>query len=588
MNIDIFKVMLQSIRSSKAYWCHCALWCLLVFLAVGCAGDGVKDDGLSYVPGKADGAFDIREAGPLDLEGAVQVSLSSHVPAYRVESFGGTTLTIDLTGGGVADPLVVVEGPIGEPSLSPGAAEVVAQDDDGGEGRDSHLTVTLETAGVYRVLVGTYESLGQGVLEGESTVTLEARCDAICARPAMTAEELLTELRDQGQLEALVAMLSMKLDELVPDPIMRETMRANLEGIAASGDFSGLARFPMIPLRQVGTLRPALGQLPESEPAEEVVLEGELMALLGPCNAQRAEPAPVHASIPGLAQGHYPHRALTDCQVSQSQGMARVLSALGANNGSVVTFLGREARTPRELMAALIAEGHSVEVRNERTYANFIALVYQGRDVIWPVWLDTGEEVGGHPLMVPTGHSHHAWRIEGPNVNARVMFYLGISGAAFFAQVGMRPAWCGEIVTDGGHTGQGEVDHVLATFDAATSYLQRIRTERGTVAAGMPADGYGYLGVCNDSNAVLEYVTRGTITAFPLLRAADLDDAEQLGDGLDEVLRTLPHDGDAAPARDDLLNRVLLMTPHDLDSPDMPDQMLAAQLQAVQSEAAGF
>ena len=232
--------------------------------------------------------------------------------------------------------------------------------------------------------------------------------------------------------------------------------------------------------------------------------------------------------------------------------------------------------------------GHRIEVRNERTYANFIALTYEGRDVIWPVWLDTGEQVGAQPLLVPTGHSHHAWRIVGPEVNARVMFYLGISGAAFFSQVGRRPAWCGEIVTDSASTADpAELEHVLATLDGAAAYLRRIRVERTTVAAGLPADGYGFVGVCNDSNAAIEHLTRGTITAFPLMRAAELDDAEPLDDGLDSTLRALPHDGDVAPAREDVLRRVLLMTPHDLDSQDLPDEDLRAQLRAVQAEILG-
>jgi hypothetical protein len=182
------------------------------------------------------------------------------------------------------------------------------------------------------------------------------------------------------------------------------------------------------------------------------------------------------------------------------------------------------------------------------------------------------------------GHSHHAWRISGPDVNARVMFYLGISGAAFFAQTQTRPAWTGEFVSDGASSADaGGRDHILATLDAAAAYLARIQLESTTVAAGMPADGYGFLGVCNDSNAVIEHQTRGTITAFPLMRAASLDMEADLGDGLDATLRALPHDADQAPDPGDIYERVLLMTPHQLDSPHLPDEALRAQLMAVQA-----
>ena len=150
---------------------------------------------------------------------------------------------------------------------------------------------------------------------------------------------------------------------------------------------------------------------------------------------------------------------------------------------------------------------------------------------------------------MPVGHSHHAFRISGPLVNARVMFYLGISGAAFFAQTSVRPAWTGDVARDVTSTANGGATTVLQALDVAASYLRRNRVERATVAAGLPADGYGVVGVCNDSNATVEYVTRGTITTFPLLRAASLDSAPALGDGLDEAVRALPHDADVAAER---------------------------------------
>lgn len=378
----------------------------------------------------------------------------------------------------------------------------------------------------------------------------------------------------------------------MPDTDLRATLRGQLDAILASGDYAALDRFPTVPLRAIGTLRPALGGLDASAPRPDDVVQGELVELLGGCQADRSLPAPVNPALPDVLFGHYPNRSLTACQVAHSQRLAQVLTSLAAGNGSVVRYHGETLRTPEELASALVRSGHRIEVRNERTYANFLSLAIGpangGADAMWPVWLDTGVALAdGSHLVVPMGHSHHAWRITGPDLDARVMFYLGISGTAFFAQTGQRPGWTGEVARDVASTDDGDaaVERIMATFDFAGRYLRRNRVERATVAAGMPADGYGFVGVCNDSNATLEYATMGTITAFPLMRAASLDAAPRLDDGLDDTVRALPHDGDVAADRADAIRRVLAMTPHELDSPLVPDALLRAQLQEIAAQA---
>ena len=163
----------------------------------------------------------------------------------------------------------------------------------------------------------------------------------------------------------------------------------------------------------------------------------------------------------------------------------------------------------------------------------------------------------------------------------------GTSGAGFFGQTDSRPAWSGtSTATDytiaDAHS--PDYDYLLKTVDAAAMYLRRNRTERTTVAAGMPADGYGYVGVCNDSNTTIEYVTRGTITAYPLLRAAELDSQPDLNDGLDAAMRALPKDADRAPpvrgdgVYEDTLRRIVSMQPFPNDSPEWFDAALAKQV----------
>jgi hypothetical protein len=498
---------------------------LLALFLIGCAPSRTDPtDGY----GRADSA--LTEVGPLEPTQAVAAGSF----AFRVEGYGSTSFSLD----------------------APGAQLTV----EGMTGAADHLDVTLGH-GVYRVIV-----------DATDPTTLTATCSAGCARDAISAQDLAAKLLASGQLDPLIDQLRGKLGILAPDPDLRAQLDAQLSQITAGADLSFLARFPTVPLKALGQLRPALGLVPASAPQPDAVVDGELADLLGTCDRPYAMPS-VLPQLQGVAYGHFPNRALTACQAAHSVTLAQVLTSLAAQNGSRVSYRGQGYTTAEDLMAALVDAGHTVEVRNERTYANFLsfALVDEDTDSEWPVWIDTGVTLAnGESLTVPMGHSGHAWRISGPDVNARVMFYLGISGAGFFAQTDTRPAWTGMTARDV----DSERAHVVASVASAARYLRKNREERSTVAQGLPADGYGYLGVCNDSNAYVELETRGTITTFPLLRAASLPD---LAPGL-------PHDADQAPPREDLLRRVLEMAPHPPGSPLYPDDELRNAMDAVAAE----
>ncbi len=531
----------------------------------GCGGSGssveVGSEGPTRTGGKADGeAGPPVEVGPLEV-GPLEVGRAAiaGAAAYRVESHGGTRLSLELAGGSLE-----VEGPLaGDGDDVPvGAGPRVAE----GPGR---LDVTLADKGVYRVIARA------------SGGTLVAACTATCERRAVPISALVAEARASGRLDALVQLLDRTLASYIPDAELRARLDAQLRDAVASADYAALERFPTVPLAAVSTLRPALGLAPAHEPAADLRVEGELSELLGPCKADRGVGAPIDPRLPGVVYGHYPNRALTACQAARSEKLAQVLTSLSVGNGSFVRYRGAEHRSPAALVRALLASGHRIEVRNERTYANFLsaALADRDADLRWPVWVDSGLPMpSGGTLSVPVGHSQHAWRISGPDVDARVMFFLGMYGAAFFGQTSVRPGWTGEIARDV----TTDAQRVVATIDASARYLARNRVERVTVAAGLPADGYGFLGVCNDSNAVVERLTMGTVTTFPLLRARAADAA--LEDGLDEIVRGLPHDADDVLDRADVLARVLDMTPHALGSERIWDVTLRAQLSEAAAE----
>jgi hypothetical protein len=541
-----------------------------------CVGEDDKEAG-AWSPGKGDGRFDIIEAGPAPVDEARAIALDHRVPAFRIETFGNAKLDVDLKGKDGADAYVVIEGPLdgGGDGVAAGAGRVAADDDDGGYGRNAQLRVTLAEPGVYRILTGTYESMALGDAP-TGTVELAVTCSAGCERPAIDQKTFVRTLEAAaGGREGLRELARGQLAEMLHDPALAEQVAGQLDAILASPDLAGLERFPTIPMSMIDEVRPALGLIEAEPPRPDDVVTGDLAQLLGPCSPTRGGPDPIDPRLPGVGYGHFANRTLSPCQAAHATKLAQILTSLAANNGSSVTYKGQSIATPRALFDALAANGHAIETRNERTYANFVSLTLGDKDVIWPVWLDTGLALSsGGNLTIPVGHSHHAWRIVGPTVDTRVMFYLGTSGAGFFGQTQIRPAWTGDIVS----MTSADRELALATVDAAASYLRRNRTERTTVAAGMPADGYGFVGVCNDSNATIEYVTRRTITTFPLLRAAQLDSALDLNDGLDDAVRALPKDGDGIADARDALRRAVEMQPFAPDSPKLFDAGLGAQL----------
>src|SRR5512143_2646655 len=83
-------------------------WLLLSLLGA-CAADGADSGHWTF--GKGDGVFDLIEAGPAPVGDHLDITLDHRVPAYRIESYGGTRIAIDLQGH-ATDPHVVVEGPL--------------------------------------------------------------------------------------------------------------------------------------------------------------------------------------------------------------------------------------------------------------------------------------------------------------------------------------------------------------------------------------------------------------------------------------------------------------------------------------------
>jgi hypothetical protein len=529
------------------------------------------------------------EGGALPLNESFQsISLQagSQAIAYQVESYGGTVLSFKISA-----PAITVSGPwvdLAGNSLQNPATLTSAQG-----------KYTLTQPGVYRVVVTS---------EFSGTVT----CEKSCARPSVAVSAYFQELKAAGKLNLLTDIVNAKLATVISDANLRADLTTKLQTILASANYSELDRFPLFDLNQLGKIRIPLAAVAEhADPSAPTppasVIHDELENLLGSCNTARTLPDGLTPSLPGVMYGDYNNMAMSDCQFDRSTKLANILTSLGAGNGSVVSYQGQNLTTASALMNALIQSGHHVEMRNERTYANFLSFMIgepsdpNSRNLKWPTWVKTGIILeNGQELVVPMGHSQHAWHITGPLVNANVTFYLGITGTGFFAQTSVRAGWTGLRTLYQYSSDTGGTATILKALDFAGVYFKRNLYESSHIAKGLPADGYGYLGVCNDSTALLEDLYQNSVSEYPLVRARSLlqpsplaypvDQSNPLDVQLDAALKNLPSDADAFPSpsvargRLSILNRIAQMTPYSFDSPQMIDDVFKSELQEVLKE----
>jgi hypothetical protein len=237
------------------------------------------------------------------------------------------------------------------------------------------------------------------------------------------------------------------------------------------------------------------------------------------------------------------------------QRLADVLNRLALNapadaDGAYGVIHGaRRATSPRELIALLVESGHALEIRDGRYFANFGDLIFKGRDVLSPFWVDTGIVVPGEgrTLRVPVGHAQHELWIRGPVVNAALSFYFGIDGKALFRPMAERnQSWVlGRVARSYRHAEALEVVRLQGDIIRTYRDVQRAHPD-------LPFGGYMALGVCNDVNAMVELHMTGRTTLFPLTHDPALFPADtEVG----RLARRLPVDSAASPYPE--LSRVL-------------------------------
>jgi hypothetical protein len=537
-------------------------------VAVGCAAPSAEEiadgDSEAITLASLENAA-VVETGRFRHEGkASGAQDGKHVAAYRFNGFGNTKVKIHVDAkDGAFAPTVALAGPI------PGSETKVVVAKRGTRANGVTLEATLEARGAYRLIVGTQSALaGRDGDAGRFDVSFT--CVDKCDLPEVTLGEMLRDMKSRQGDAAVRAGLEQLVATRIADADLRGKVLAGLLDVLARGA-DDKAASPVIPMSMLGVAQGLFEHAPPPRTTAEAprALTVELSKIGEGCRVTRSKLEPVSPRLPGLSMSDVADYSYDDCALAKLEGLAAAFNALSMQDGSAVLDGkdGKERITSvADLVRALLRKGHRVVLDNARYYADFLGLNYNGASVRASVWMDTGLSLpAGGTLRIPAPNAHHNIWISGPMFDGQLKFYMGVdSGTAFRAQAGVPRAWSG-----------GRVSY---TIDAATneadvlkllSLAGDLRKKWQTAGASLPMLGYGRLGVCTDSTAILEHAVKGTITLFPL--AHPVTDAR--ADAIDRELAALPSDlgtlDSTIPHRDDALRRIEATIPFERVS-DVP------------------
>jgi hypothetical protein len=387
-----------------------------------------------------------------------------------------------------------------------------------------------------------------------NTVLLSTMMRQLSAQPGFTNG--LIDTIDSGSKKGPALLTPRLVDEL----------RKRILG----ADWQGLDRFPGWTMREINpTVRVAghfAGKDEKLEAASAVHPGAPLSAAqakeyldVGPYALDKAETVSLDepSTLPpfstegivstlgdGVIRGDGPNELAGEH--AESQRLADVLNRLAANEldgaepfgaslrvtpgktvriegmiSGTITFVGSVAnyKTPQDVVAELIATGHTVTVDDARYFANFAHLHFHGEDVMAPFWIDSQIIVphsGGRHLLVPASHAEYEWHIHpaagarGPHINADISYYFGIDGKAEWRVMDtLDQAW---VLKRNAHEYTGaqavEVTRLAGLMTVAYLHLHAAHPT-------LPFGGYYALGVCQDGVSAIERKLTGSVTLFP-------------------------------------------------------------------------
>jgi len=189
----------------------------------------------------------------------------------------------------------------------------------------------------------------------------------------------------------------------------------------------------------------------------------------------------------------------------------------------VVTMNGRDCRFPDEFVDALYDSGHTIEMCPRALITTFgLAVCVKEKDNSWTnvplaLFLRTGyESAKQRPAYFTPLHGGVDLRIEGPLVgtgnNCDIQFYMEISGlCAWNSNHNPAVPWMERNATSPVYTKEQTLEAMRMCGLLACTFNQ-IGTEMD-----LPFGGYGLVGVCNDTAALIDSAVRGTTDMYPLL-----------------------------------------------------------------------
>lgn len=534
-----------------------------------------------------------RDDFPLGKKIELVTGPKESAPAFRVQSFGNTQFNLEMACPSCSQESLklFVEGPLPEYGdktpigSGPKFLELKANDKNKIE-----KLIELKEQGIYRFIIASKADPNHP----EAKIILSTDHLENTVRPSETLPQMMGKLR-AAERGKILRSLEKQIRHVVPDPKTHGPILERLKKIEEEKDWNALERFPTFPPpNKIKQFRPLLDGFKQTQSAASSPIVTELTSYIQSGTTDRDQKGDLLLSSPyEVRYGHYNSQTIAKEILDQSPKVSELLNSLSLHEQSLVTFKDPkqskqyEIRSPKDFFDFLIQTGHQIELREERTYANFLALEFQNKYSQIPVWMNTGIKLpDGTELKVPLSHSHLSWHIKGPLVNARVAFFLGLYGVGFFPQTDERPAWTGLVTKQSFSSDNGNQDLILRSAEAAQAYMQRIKIEKEKIDGGLPADGYGTLGVCNDSTTAMLArlgIQSESSYPFPLVRSSRLPD---VGTGAwEQVFKQLPKDTELTqadlqdePRRKLLLCRILATTPYPLDSPYFPDEELRRQL----------
>ena len=195
----------------------------------------------------------------------------------------------------------------------------------------------------------------------------------------------------------------------------------------------------------------------------------------------------------------------------------------GIDEEFVVKFAGIHINTPHSFLWALLETGHEVEVCPRSAITTFgVGACVKEKDGSWTniplsYFFRTGyENESGRPAHAGVPHGGMDLTISGPLVGKKskcnIQFYMAIEGmCGWHSNHNADVPWIVATASTEPYSKEKALQAVrMASLLSVT--FNAIGTEQN-----LPFGGYGVLGVCNDTAALLDQAIRGTTNMYPLV-----------------------------------------------------------------------